>query len=237
MNNLLRLSLVTLVAWTAPIPLLAADVPTRILMLGDSLTAQTESRLPLYKKLTSEGFLFEFVGSQDTKPLLHEGHSGFTIGPDASKPGNIADNIELWIQAAKPDVIFLLIGNNDYNYKPGTDLPGAPNRLAALLDKITTLAPDAEVLVGSVLSIAPEKDYAGALNRKMPAIVDELKSRGRRIRFVDLNKEVDLVKGAPPFSGSDSDYIDGVHLNSRGGEKLAAAWFAHLTPLLKRSSP
>lgn len=209
-------------------------VKTRILLLGDSLTAQSEGRRPLYERLTAEGYAFEFVGTQGAAPLAHEGHGGFTIGPDQSKPGNLSDHIEEWVRSTKPDVILLMVGNNDFNGKPGVDPGGAPDRLAALLDKITTLAPASEVIVANVLKIAFVDNYAGALNARIPTIVEELRKKGRKVHFADFNAEIDLIKGAPPFNGPDSDYSDGTHLNAQGGKKLAEARFAHLIPFLQR---
>jgi lysophospholipase L1-like esterase len=200
--------------------------------LGDSLTAQWEARQFLYDKLTAAGYDFEFVGSLGTSPLLHEGHSGFTIGPDQSEPGNLADNIGRWIPDAQPDIILLLIGNNDYNGKKGVDPAKAPERMAELLQRITALAPKATVLVASVLKIGFVDDYAGELNRALPDIVARQKSAGSRIVFLDLHREVDLRKGAPPYNGPDSDYLDGTHLNASGARKLADGWFTHLQPLL-----
>lgn len=207
---------------------------TRILLLGDSLTAQGEGRLPLYERLRAEGWDVEFVGSQGEAPHRHEGHGGFTIGPDQSQPGNLSDNVERWIREARPDVIFLLVGNNDFNGKPGVDPAGAPGRLTALLEKITTAAPEAEVIVSTGLKIAFVADYAGALNRTIPGIVEAMTKKGRKVHLADLNTEVDLIKGTPPYNGPDSDYSDGTHLNARGGKKLADTRFAHLLPFLQK---
>lgn len=211
-----------------------ATAGTRIMLLGDSLTAQGEGRRPLYDRLTAEGWDFEFVGSQGAAPLLHEGHGGFTIGPDQSQPGNLSDNVVGWIASARPDVIFLLVGNNDFNGKPGVDPSDAPARLAALLEKIATAAPQAEVIVSTGLKIAFVDDYAGALNREIPGIMKSLGARGLKVHLADLNAEVDLVRGAPPFNGPDSDYSDGTHLNPAGGKKLADVRFSHLVPFLQK---
>lgn len=208
----------------------AAAAPVRILLLGDSLTAQGEGRQPLHDRLVAEGLTFEFVGSQGAAPLRHEGHGGFTIGPDESEPGNLFVNVDTWIPAARPDVIVLLVGNNDYNGKAGVDPAQAPERLAALLDKISALAPKADIIVSSVLKIAGADSYAGALNREIPGIVARQQAAGHRVHFADLHKEVDLIKGAPPFDKPGGDYVDGTHLNRSGGKKLADGWFAHLKP-------
>lgn len=209
--------------------------PVRILPLGDSLTAQGEARQALYDQLSTEGYDFVFVGSQGADPLRHEGHGGYTIGPDESQPGNLSDNVSSWIPAARPDIILLLVGNNDYNGKAGVDPAGAPARLTALLDKIHHLAPNATIIVASVLKIAFVDDYAGALNREIPAIVHQQQEAGHKVIFADLHGEVDLIKGSPPFDGLDSDYVDGTHLNARGGKKLASGWLAYLKPILDSS--
>lgn len=209
--------------------------PVKIMLLGDSLTAQQEGRQPLYESLMAGGYDFEFVGSQGQAPLRHEGHGGFTIGPDESEPGNLYAHIDEWIPVAQPDVIFLLIGNNDYNGKPGVNPVNASERLAALLEKITHLAPNADIIVSSVLKIAFVDDYAGALNRSIPDIVQKLQGQGKKVHFADLHTEVDLIKGVPPFNGADSDYLDGTHLNVAGGQKLSAARLTHLVPFFKNS--
>lgn len=226
--RILAAALFLAAAW----PAMAA--PVRVMMLGDSLTLQGEGRIPLRDRLVAEGYEVEFVGSEGADPYKHEGHGGYTIGPDQSKPGSLFDNVEKWIPAARPDVIFLLVGNNDFNGKAGVDPAGAPERLRALLEKIATLAPKAEIIVSTGLKIAFVEDYAGALNRKIPGIVEDLGKKGLHVHLADLNTEVDLVKGAPPYKGPDSDYSDGTHLNAAGGKKLADARYAHLVPFLKK---
>lgn len=225
--------LLTAVAATA-ITQQALAVPARVMMLGDSLTAQGEGRKVLNDRLMAEGYAVEFVGSQGAPPLRHEGHGGFTIGPDQSEPGSLFANVDAWVPAAQPDVIMLLVGNNDYNGKPGVDPTRAPERLAALLDKITTLAPQATVVVGSVLKIAWADNYAGALNREIPEIVKRQQAAGRKVLYADLHDEVDLKKGAPPYKGPDGDFVDGTHLNASGAKKLGDSWYAHLQPLLAK---
>jgi len=210
-----------------------AALPIRIMPLGDSLTSHVNARKFLYDKLTADGCSFEFVGSEGEAPLRHEGHGGYTIGPDESQPGNLFDNIGQWVPPARPDIIALLVGNNDYNGKAGVDPSTAPERLTALLDRLHTLAPDAIILVSSVLKIGWFDDYAGQLNRALPGIVKQQQAANRRVRFIDLHTEVDLIKGPPPYENPGGDYTDGTHLNESGARKLADGWYAHLRPLLK----
>lgn len=218
--------LLTAITFAAP--------PVRIMQLGDSLTAQSEARTVLYEKLAADRFAFEFVGSNGAPPLRHEGHGGYTIGPDESKPGSLFSNLDQWIPATQPDIITVLVGNNDYNGKAGVDPATAPERMTALLDRLHTLAPKAIILVSSVLKIAWKDDYAGPLNRALPDIVKQQQASGRSVYFVDLHSEVDLIKGERPYDKPGGDYTDGTHLNESGGRKLGEAWYAHLKPLLKR---
>lgn len=209
--------------------------PVRVMLLGDSLTAQMEGRKALFDRLAAEGGGVEFVGSQSMGQFPgdhHEGHGGFTIGPDQSEPGNLFDNLDTWIPTARPDVIFLLVGNNDYNGKPGVDPASAPKRLATLIEKISKLAPQSTIIVGSVLKIAWVDDYAGELNRALPGIVEKQQAAGRKVVFADLHNEVELIKGEPPYNVPGGDYVDGTHLNASGGQKLADGWYAHLKPFL-----
>lgn len=231
-NNWKKKLLVTLAAGAISVGAMAS--PVKVMMLGDSLTAQGEGRKALYDRLMADGYAVEFVGSQGAPPFRHEGHGGYTIGPDQSAPGSLFANVDAWVPAAQPDVIMLLVGNNDYNGKPGVDPAHAPERLTALLDKITTLAPQATVVVGSVLKIAWADDYAGALNRVLPEIVKQQQAAGHKVLYADLHNEVDLKKGSPPYKGPDGDYVDGTHLNASGGKKLGDCWYAHLQPLLTK---
>jgi lysophospholipase L1-like esterase len=224
---------------------LAAAPVTRIMQLGDSITARVEARQFLYDKLTADGYAFEFVGSQGRGQFPgdhHEGHGGYTIGPDESKPGNLFAHIDEWVPAARPDIITLLVGNNDYNGKAGVDPSGAPRRMIALLDRLHVLAPDATIIVASVLKIAWKDDYAGPLNLALPGIVKQQQAAGRRFWFADLHTEVDLIKGPPPYDKPGGDFADGTHLNASGAQKLADGWYRHLKPFLdaaksRRTSP
>lgn len=214
-----------------------ASAPVRILQLGDSITGQHEARQFLYDRLSADGVSFVFVGSQGWEPLWHEGHGGHTIGPDESAPGNLYDNIEAWVTAARPDIITVLVGNNDYNGKPGVDPATAPARMQALLSRLHILAPKATILVASVLKIAWVDDYAGALNRVLPDIVKRQQAQGHHVYFADLAAEVDLLKGDPPYDQPGGDYLDGTHLATSGARKLADGWYTHLKPFLKASAP
>jgi hypothetical protein len=213
-----------------------AAAPIRILQMGDSITGQHEARQFLYDRLSADGVSFVFVGSQGWEPLWHEGYGGYTIGPDKSAPGNIYDHIEPWVTAARPDIITVLVGNNDYNGKPGVDPATAPARMEAFIKRLQAFAPKATIIVASVLKIAWVDDYAGPLNRVLPDIVKRQQAQGHHVYFADLATEVNLLKGDLPYDQPGGDYLDGTHLATSGAHKLADGWYAHLKPFLKASA-
>ncbi len=200
----------------------------RVMPLGDSLTQSSPGyRGPLLKRLVAAGHRVEFVGSRsddwnDGQPLRHEGHGGFTIGPGKSKAdawtdgkGNFHDNLDAWL-VARPEIILLLIGTNEFfnvgPLQPGYDLDRqGPARLAGLLGKIHQLSPASLVVVGSILPVAWDANFARGFNAAIPDLV-----RPRPFaRFADLNKTCGWVEG---------DWSpDQLHPTDRGYAKLAQA--------------
>ena len=106
-----------------------APGPWRIMPLGDSLT---EGAYPLgfhsYRgyleiQLREAGYNFDFDGTQwglahGGTDYEHEGHGGFTIGPDdtvsSGWPGNIYARLDYYLKT-DPDIILLLI-SKDFSY-------------------------------------------------------------------------------------------------------------------------
>ena len=127
-----------------------ADPLVRIMPLGDSITqgGYTAGYRPeLASLLKAAGYSTEFVGSQqnglpDFADRGHEGHPGFLIG-------DVSAQAATWVEAAKPDVVLLLIGTNDALRSP--DPKHSLDRLATLVAKIERSAPHAHVLVSSVI--------------------------------------------------------------------------------------
>jgi lysophospholipase L1-like esterase len=131
----------------------------RIMPLGDSITegfTVGSSNLPatgyrigyrkkLYDDLTGGGYPVDFVGSQiegSSAGLVdpdHEGHPGYCAGPNGSSPtyctttsGNIADNVNTWLDNHPADIILLHAGTNAFT-------PSASD-VQLLLDNINTWA-------------------------------------------------------------------------------------------------
>ena len=239
----------------------------RIMPMGDSLTAGAgldgyqSYRGHLYNKLIAAGYKVDFVGSRawaqkasgDTGDLDHEGHGGFTIGPDPSKLcsgetglANLYDNVERYLKT-DPDIVLLLIGINDLlhtsdspecNTSHGVNPADAPGKLERLVARILTLRPKTKVLLASVLPVpwGDERGYANspvfkginyqkAINDRAAQIANK---QPGRVYFVDAFSEVKFIKG---------DWADIVHTTDAGAAKLANVWFQHLVPVLNNATP
>jgi len=210
---------------------LRADTPQstvyRIMPLGDSLT---EGNYPggihsyrgyLRSKLLANGYTnIDLVGDRskqahgDALPLDldHAGHGGYTIGPDTQRfcptceTTGLYEHIAGWLAVSDPDIILLLIGINDLvasqNHPPNY-AQTAPDRLEALVERIETLAPDAIILLSSLLQVRTgSEDWFKylALNSRAASIGNA--SSSDKVYFVDLNA-IEL---------EDGDYWDDVHL-------------------------
>lgn len=219
---------------TMLLPTLAHGAGTRVLCLGDSITqANPGYRLYLYEMLKAGGYNVVMVGPQKEKApdggsLDHAGFGGYTIGPGPSKAdewsngkGNISAGIESYLKS-DPEVILLLIGTNEFfnigklqpDLNPNRD---GPKRLAALVDKIHELKPDVKILVGSVLPVAWDANFAKGFNTS----AEELLKGKPNTWFVDTSRLVGFVKG---------DWAsDGLHPSQEGHRKLAKVWFDALS--------
>jgi lysophospholipase L1-like esterase len=198
----------------------------RVLPLGDSITdGFTEPggyRTRLWQRLSRHGV--DFVGSASSGPVGlddhdHEGHPGWRID-------QLDAGIVTWVRSARPRTVLLHAGTNDLNQNH--DVAAAPARLGALLDKIRSLAPLAEVFVAQITPIPGDtvlEQRVRAFNAALPAVVAQ---RGPRTHLVDMHSG---------FSAA--DLADGVHPTSAGYAEMADRWTAalesvpeSLTPLL-----
>nr|WP_306292959.1 SGNH/GDSL hydrolase family protein [Streptomyces tsukubensis] len=194
----------------------AAPTALRLMPLGNSITWGVGSpsgnsyRDFLGNKLASEGHSLDFVGSVRNGSMSdpdNEGHSGWRIDQIAG----IADSV---LARHRPNVITLEIGTNDLN--GGYQVPTAADRLSALIDQITRAAPDATVLVGTVIvsTSATEEATRPAFNAKLPGIVQAKQAAGEHVRLVDMS------------ALTPADLSDALHPNDSGFSKMADAFNA-----------
>lgn len=195
-------------------PAAAATTPLRLMPLGDSITWGVGSstgdsyRGDLWNELSAEGHALDFVGSGRNGTMSdpdNEGHSGYRVDQISALADGTVDHY-------RPNVITLEIGTNDLNqnYQVST----APARLSSLIDQLTADAPDATVLVGSVIvSTSPvEEANRAAFNQQIPGIVQAKQNAGKHVREVDMS------------ALTASDLSDSLHPNDGGYQKMADAF-------------
>jgi lysophospholipase L1-like esterase len=192
----------------------AAASTLRLMPLGDSITWGVGSstgngyRAPLWDELSAEGHSLDFVGTGQNGTMSdpdNEGHSGYRIDQDAA----LTDAV---MARYRPNVVTLEIGTNDLNqdYQVST----APARLNALIDQITADAPDATVLVASLIvsTNSVEEPNRGAFNQQIPGIVQAEQAAGKHVGYVDMS------------ALTASDLSDALHPNDGGYQKMADAF-------------
>lgn len=206
------LTLFVTAVWTGWAAGAESNGGVRIMPLGDSITDGLNVpggyRIDLWQKLVADGYTIDFVGSQSNGPASlgdrdHEGHSGWRID-------QIDANIVRWLQQYTPRTILLHIGTNDMYQNPN----GADTRLATLIDRITTTAPDAELFVATIIPLAGADATVRAFNSAIPGIVQSRAAAGRRVHLVDMYSALTLA-----------DLADGVHPNAVGYSKMATVWY------------
>ncbi len=104
------------------------------------------------------------------------------------------------------------VGTNDLNesYQVST----ATARLRSLVDQITAAAPDATVLVASLVvsTSGSEEQYRAAYNQAIPGIVGDAQAAGKHVAYVDMS------------SLTTADLADALHPNDAGYQKMADAF-------------
>ncbi|MFJ5997494.1 ricin-type beta-trefoil lectin domain protein [Streptomyces sp. NPDC092370] len=192
----------------------ASDTPLRVLPLGDSITWGVGSstgngyRGPLWNRLAADGHPLDFVGTERSGSMSdndNQGHPGYKIH-------QVAALTDASLTRYRPNVVTLHIGTNDLNesYQVST----ATARLRSLVGQITAAAPDATVLVASLVvsTSGSEEQYRAAYNQAIPQIVRDAQSAGKRVAYVDMS------------SLTTADLVDALHPNDSGFQKMADAF-------------
>ena len=167
--------------------------PFKIMALGDSLTrgcciedqdCDIGYRHHLYTILISEGYSFEFVGSQQhPKDILCE---------DANTPTNfdrdhegyyakttqwLSDNVVEKLQLNSPDIVLLHIGTNDLRYASSSDIPEFVENVRETLQKIFSFAVNNHkrivIFVALIIDQKPSNSLVSEYNEALSTMVRE----------------------------------------------------------------
>ncbi len=172
-----------------------ANQPCAVLPLGDSITEGFGSsgggyRVELFRQARQNGKNITFVGSlqngpervgTDTFPKSHEGHGGYTIDSGDGHSGISGSITDQALSKYHPQIVLLMIGTNDVN--GNIDVNGAPTRVGNLIDDITTQAPDALMVVATIVPIdeADINQKAVAYNAALPELIASRAKAGKHV--------------------------------------------------------
>lgn len=162
-----------------------------IVLLGDSITARWGTDNFPGEKVVNCGIGSDHIGGWKYFGLL--------------------DRLDSSVRALEPKQVFLMIGVNDM-LENGPPMENMKAAYALLLDELQKAAPDAEIIVQSILPVRKEKfDYMEnniiELNKKIKRL-----AATRGMRYIDLHSE---------FEDENKDLKkeltnDGVHLTPEG---------------------
>jgi len=209
----------------------------KVLPLGDSITWGVNYdggyRVKVFADATTDQKNLTFVGKLSNGPTTvsgamfpknNEGHSGWTIQQlDDIVTGKSTDanyNGKKLLVDLAPHIVLLHAGTNDTSRMP----TGMPDRLGTLIDHIVQDAPDALLVVTTIVPI--KQGSYGAIgetfDNAIPAVVQTRIDAGKHIVLVDMFKSF-------PSNGLGSD---GVHPNQQGYEWMAGVWYAAIKSYL-----
>jgi lysophospholipase L1-like esterase len=216
-----------------------SEPKARILCLGDSITEGNTNMVvykgPLFDKLSTAGYRFEYVGSKSsshTSPaygaltLKHEGYSGKNCTEIA---GFFATNSPLY-----PADIVIIHSAHNLNIAEAVLTPAQEAAIVTTVDTATrsmiqtarTTNPSVKILLAKVITSGklPKYSYIPAVNVRLGEIAAELNTAAQPVISVDQ---------AAGFDWTTDTIADKVHPNAAGGEKMARKFFDALVPLLE----
>lgn len=173
----------------------ADDGPRKIVMLGDSITEQGD-------------WSAMFPG----RTIVNAGFSGYTSEQLVPLVREVIDT--------RPDAVFVLAGTNDvFNDRPPEWTAG---RLDQLITEIEATAPDAQIVIQTVLPADERSTEIVATNAAIRSV-----AAARGIEVLDLYPAFDDGSGAL----RSAETYDGVHLTTIGYDRWATLlrpWFERL---------
>nr|UMZ45339.1 hypothetical protein [Paramyrothecium sp.] len=196
----------------------AQGVPLRLMPIGASITNGVGSstgngyRQFLQDSLVGAGFSVDYVGSQQSGDMADRDNEGY--------PGLRIEEVQhrAWdaVHANRPNVYAVNVGTNDASQD--VDIYNAGLRMAALLDSLWSVTPDATVLLSTLLiNMNGDTDSrAQIINAQYIGLAADWRAQGRRIVLVDMHG---------PDGPLPEDMNDPTHPNDTGFAKMAALWF------------
>lgn len=202
----------------------ADQAPTRILLLGDSVTQGSSGdwtwRYRLWQHLTASGASFDFVGPRDDLWDLRTGGPGASSYADPAFDRDHAARWGMWagfldepvadlMADHQPDVLVVMLGVNDLIWSD--DPPEAvAERMGAIVDTARASNPDVAV----VLAEATQTSFPDvpAFNAALAAVAEGRSTGASPVVLADTTAGYD---GA-------ADTWDGSHPNARGEARIAA---------------
>jgi lysophospholipase L1-like esterase len=208
----------------------------KVMPVGDSITwkgyCDGAYRADLFKLALTDAKHMTFVGRQKDGPdnvtvggtttpfpKNHEGYSGYTIDSGGGRTG-ISTLIDAALTTNPPHIVLLMIGTNDVDNN--LSLSTAPDRLGALMDRITTGAPNALLVVAQIVPTqsATINTRVETYNSAIPGLVQSRVAAGKHIAMVDMygafvanpNYATDLM-------------TDRLHPNQAGCMVMAMTWY------------
>jgi len=229
----------------APCP--TDGTPCKILPLGDSITLGTNYqggyRIKLYAHAVTDKKNITFVGYDTANPptaatlsalgsagsafvAKHEGHYAWTIqqvddlvtGVSTGSQDGVNYAGKKVVADARPQIVLIHLGSNDVQVQPS----GASDRLAKLIDHVVSDAPNALVVVASIIPLPAKASNVSALNQAIPGIVSARAAAGKHVIFVDQYAG---------FNGK-TGLMDSVHPYEAGYEQMSVVWYAAIKPYL-----
>ena len=208
----------------------------KVMPVGDSITwkgyCDGAYRADLFKLALTDAKHMTFVGRQmdgpdsvtvggitTPFPKNHEGYSGYTIDSGGGRTG-ISTLIDAALTTNPPHIVLLMIGTNDVDNNLSLDT--APDRLGALMDRITTGAPNALLVVAQIVPTqsATINTRVETFNSAIPGLVQSRVAAGKHIVMVDM---YGAFVANPNYMTA--LMTDRLHPNEAGCMVMATTWY------------
>jgi lysophospholipase L1-like esterase len=201
-----------------------------IMPVGDSITrgwwGSTYAdgyRKPLYDKLMTAGYSFDFVGDMSDGNFPdpnHEGHDGW-------RADQILTNIGGWLVTYQPDVVLLHIGTNDI-----TQGNQDANEVNGILNVIDGYENDSNEQVTVILALIINRTDSNQLSQATTAFNDDVNAMA--LNRIAGGDDIIIVNMENALNYS-TDMADAVHPNDLGYAKMADVWLVALNNILPPS--